>query len=214
MLANGVRNHVRDEKKEDKRLAILEMKKKDERRRILMSGVPLASNSMFTDLNDLTLSSISNIGIMRSSSRLVRQATAMNLMEALSRSQSREGTQTPANVATPTQNRWQESVRRLTAGMTETSGGEPEKGDKPANTKGHDMHAASGGKLNRWKKGARLLHKAGSSKAAVEISHVSALEKWRSSVKKHVLHKEPGGRRVSVSNLRRPTLPTIPQGST
>ncbi|KAL8559596.1 hypothetical protein ACOMHN_008307 [Nucella lapillus] len=49
-LAANVRSHIREERKEDRRLQLLELKKREERRRILQSDLPLYAPASFSYL--------------------------------------------------------------------------------------------------------------------------------------------------------------------
>ncbi|XP_060062831.1 leucine-rich repeat-containing protein 74A-like [Ylistrum balloti] len=68
LLANGVRNQIRQEKKEDKRLLLLELKRREERKRILRLGVGEPKLPPISDVNVFSSSAKENFSRLFSSS--------------------------------------------------------------------------------------------------------------------------------------------------
>ncbi|XP_021371146.1 leucine-rich repeat-containing protein 74A-like [Mizuhopecten yessoensis] len=68
LLANGVRNQIRHEKKEDKRVLLLELKRRDDRKRILQLGVGEPKLPPINDVNVFSSSAKENFSRLFSSS--------------------------------------------------------------------------------------------------------------------------------------------------
>ncbi|KAJ8308451.1 hypothetical protein KUTeg_013325 [Tegillarca granosa] len=67
VLANGVRNHLREERKEDKKFELLERKRREERKRILKTGVADFRAPMITEISYFRTSATKNFEKLLSS---------------------------------------------------------------------------------------------------------------------------------------------------
>ncbi|XP_033735336.1 leucine-rich repeat-containing protein 74A-like [Pecten maximus] len=97
LLANGVRNQIRQEKKEDKRLLLLELKRREERKRILRLGVGEPKLPPISDVAVFSSSAKENFSRLFSSSSSSLSRT--NLHSRSGRLPKIQGTDTPVTTS-------------------------------------------------------------------------------------------------------------------